>query len=128
MLQATAHTKAVMDTMHLIVTLGLFGINILLTHMISRKDFIGRLRYIGHEMTFLSLGIVTARIFLVSMNIVFITVMIYLFVWICTLWLTQQVIDAKRVVPQMFFTIVIGGVCVYSAASSLVENFLSSRL
>jgi hypothetical protein len=34
---------------HFVVTLILFLVNVLLTHMISKKNFVGRLRYIGHE-------------------------------------------------------------------------------
>ena len=125
---ATTHALGRMDTLHVILTLALFAINIIFTHIIS-KDFNVRLRYIGHEMAFLALGISAARIFSLDLKIVLVSFVIYFLLWAITLLLTQQVIDTGKLHrPQTYFSIAIGAVCAYSATSEYLERLVASLI
>lgn len=118
-----------LDLLHVCITLGLFVTNFLLTQMINRDGVLQRLKYIGHEMVFLAMGLVAARMFLENLAVVLLAMGCYLVLWVLTLWLTQQVIDKKDVLqPQVPVTVLLGLVSVYLSVTSFIELKLNHLL
>lgn len=115
--------------MHLILTLGLFGANLLLTQMISTDKFIGRLKYVGHEMAFLSCGIVLSRLFTAGSGdnraVVLVVLFFYIFLWILTLFLTKKVLSNAPIMlsPLIGATLGLGLASVGLSLSGLVEDW-----
>jgi hypothetical protein len=124
------HSSGQLHATHLLFTVGLFALNLFLTQLITNRHFVGRLRYVGHEMVFLSLGIVTARLFLNPDLLVFgATFLLYLVVWAFTLVLTKQVIDKEdRLYPQVIFSLISGLFSVYFSAAGFVEHSIARLL
>ena len=115
--------------MHLVLTLGLFALNLLLTQMISTDQFIGRLKYVGHEMAFLACGIVLSRLFTAgtgdSRAVVLFVLFFYLFLWVLTLFLTKKVLSNAPIglSPLIGATLALGLASVILSMSGLVEDW-----
>lgn len=128
---SSSHSLGQLDSAHVILTGGLFLLNLLLTSFITKGSFVGRLRYVGHEMVFLSLGLIAARIFLKPDYLVWgLTLFVYIIVWALTLLLTKQVMDRDdKLYPQIVMSLIAGCFSVYFAADGYVEKvFIPSLL
>jgi hypothetical protein len=125
-----AHPPGELDSAHVLLTGGLFILNLLFTAFITKRSFVGRLRYVGHEMVFLSLGLISARIFLRPDYLVWgLTLFLYIIVWVVTLLFTKQVMDRDdKLYPQVVFSLVVGCFSVLFAADGYVEQTIIPTL
>ncbi len=120
--------------MHLLLTLGLFGANLLLTQMISTDKFIGRLKYVGHEMAFLACGIVLSRLFTAGSGdnraIALMVLFFYMFLWMLTLFLTKKVLSNAPIMltPLIGSTLLLGIASVALSLSGFVEDWAMAAL
>jgi hypothetical protein len=126
----STHSPNQLHSAHVILTGGLFIINLLLTSLITSGSFVGRLRYVGHEMAFLAIGLVAARLFFdKDLLVLIISLVLYIAVWIITLLLTKQVMDRDdRLYPQIVFSLITGCFSVYFAAAGYVEQAVLTAL
>ena len=120
----STHSNNQLDSAHVLLTGGLFVLNLLFTGFITKRSFVGRLRYVGHEMVFLALGLISARIFLQPDYLVWgLSLFLYIIVWVVTLLFTKQVMDRDdKLYPQVVISLVIGCFSVYFAADGYVEQ------
>lgn len=126
----STHSPGQLDSAHVILTGGLFLLNLLFTSFITKRSFVGRLRYVGHEMVFLSLGLIAARIFLKPDYLVWgLTLFFYIIVWVLTLLFTKQVMDRDdKLYPQIVISLITGCFSVYFAADGYVEQAIIPSL
>jgi hypothetical protein len=120
--------------LHLVLTLTLFIANMLLNHLLGGHTFIGRLKYVGHEMAYLASGLVASHLFVSGSVrdslVTVVTVVIYLVVWIFIILMTRRVIqiNPKRIDGLTCATIFVGILSIWSALSSFVETQVSRGL
>jgi hypothetical protein len=118
--------------LHVFLTLVLFFLNILLTQLITTDRFIGRLKYIGHEMAFLSCGIVLSKLFIAHAAddrvVVLASLIVYVALWVLTLFITRQVLANAPITltPLIGATLLLGLVTVVCSLSGIVEYLVSS--
>lgn len=133
---ASATPKNVTDTLqkihglHIFLTFVLFALNMALTQLISTDRFIGRLKYVGHEMAFLACGIVLSRLFTANTSddrvLILSALIFYVFMWIATLLLTRQVLANAPIMltPLIGATLLLGIATVTCSLSGIVESSL----
>src|SRR2546430_13218155 len=135
MLQTTvpSDSKSLLETirkvhgLHIFLTFVLFSANVALTQIISTDRFIGRLKYIGHEMAFLACGIVLSRLFTAKTPddrvLIVSSLFFYVFIWIATLLLTQRVLANAPIMltPLIGATLLLGIAAVLCSLSTIVE-------
>ncbi len=129
--QSTVNTLQRVHGLHLFLTFVLFSLNLFLTQLISTDRFIGRLKYVGHEMAFLGCGIVLSRLFTAGSGdgreTILATLFFYLFLWIVTLLLTRRVLSNAPIMltPLIGATLLLGVASVAGSLSGFVEFCIS---
>jgi hypothetical protein len=119
---------------HVGLTLVLFFSNVLLTQMISTDRFIGRLKYVGHEMAFLACGIELSRLFTVNTGdnreVILAMLFVYVLLWILTVFLTKKVLSNAPIMltPLIGATLAIGLGSVACALSGVIDSWAIKSL
>lgn len=126
-------TMQSMDALHIVVTLSLFLVNVMFTHLISQRSLPARLCHVGHEMVYMSAAIVVSHLFTVSTGARLVPVVAlfpYLVLWALTLVLTRRALELGdvRLHPLTGVTLILGGVALFGALSGRVEAALQQCL
>lgn len=130
--QRAVSAPEIVHLMHLGLTLVLFFLNLILTQLISTDRFIGRLKYVGHEMAFLACGIVLSRLFTASTGdaraIILAVLVFYLSLWILTLFLTRLVLSNAPIMltPLIGATLLLGFATVACSLRGVVESWVTN--
>lgn len=115
--------------MHLWLSLMLFAANLAATQLISNDKFIGRLKYVGHEMAFLACGIGASRLYIARSGdhraAVLFVLIFFIFVWLLTLMLTKKVLSNAPLMltPLIGSTLLLGAVSVLLAVGGYAEDW-----
>lgn len=117
------------DSLHVVVTLSLFLVNVLLTYLISNDGLVVRFSHVGHEMVYMSAAIVASHLFTASASnrvVPAIAVFPFLALWLFNLALTRRVFELGRrtLHPLTGVTILVGVFSVFAALAGLVEAIL----
>jgi len=112
---------------HVFVTLGLALANLILTQLIRKRSVLRRLRYVGHEMVYLAIGIELSKLLLSdSRDFVWMVLMVFGLLWLLVLFLTKMVIDADDTLNSLnAVTVPLGFVSVYWALGGHVHYWLA---
>lgn len=123
-------TSTTFNVFAIIVVLALFMLNIIWTTIISNSGIISRLRFAGHEMTYLSCGIVASGILVSSdasdVIVVLVTLLVFLVLWAGVLALTREVIQSNKrgMHPLTGVTLLFGLTSVWLALTGVIVDLV----